>query len=236
MPVRTWRWWSSPKLCDQVQWNGFVPPLLSGLVLLPFLRNSDGGLNFIRIWHKSVVCPNGPFTMTELACFCQSGPPQTAGSIVELGWVGLGTLTTSAGAMVDWFPVCGGGLGTLITAMVDWPPRVQFMISQVPPNVRLSTKSHSGLDWNICPPTFTFHKPWWMMNKMILWTQWMMSMLNINGEWMSEWREEFSFSFINLDKEGEKWNLIVDLSQYVVGLNIVTGWRWWGLLKIYAKR
>ena len=63
-----------------------------------------------------------------------------------------------------------------------------------------------------------------------------MNMLNINGEWMSEWREEFSFSFINLGKEGEKWNLIVDLSQYVVGLNIVTGWRWWGLLKIYAKR
>ena len=153
-----------------------------------------------------------------------------------VGLVGLGSLTTSAGAMVDWFPVCGGGLGTLITAMVDWPPRVQFMISQVPPNVHLSTKSHSGLDWNICPPTFTFHKPWWMMNKMILWTQWMMSMLNINGEWMSEWREEFSFSFINLGKEGEKWNLIVDLSQYVVGLNIVTGWRWWGLLKIYAKR
>ena len=205
--------WSSPleRICAT-----FVVGF-SAVAALTFLRNSDGELNFIRIWHKSVVCPNGPFTMTELACFCQSGPPQTAGSIVELGWVGLGSLTTSAGAMVDWFPVCGGGLGTLITAMVDWPPRVQFMISQVPPNVHLSTKSHSGLDWNICPPTFTFHKPWWMMKRWFYehnewWTCWIL----MGNEWVNDEKNSLFLSSTLTKKVKSETSLWIFLNTSLV--------------------
>ena len=165
--------WSSPveRICAT-----FVVGF-SAVAALPFLRNSDGGLNFIRIWHKSVVCPNGPFTMTELACFCQSGPPQTAGSIVELGWVGLGSLTTSAGAMVDWFPVCGVGWGPWLLLWLtgrhefnSWSARSLPMSTCQPNRIQ---------DWiETCVRQhlhFTSHGGWW--------TRWFYE----HNEWWACW-------------------------------------------------